>query len=225
MDIIRETGRRCSELADRPDGTPRSSREFDPQTIMVSYVPDGPHKRYEGLMLTEIAAERQQEPVDAALHLLEREGGGIQMIIFAMSEDDVRRVMRHPAVAVASDGWTLSPKAGGKPHPRSYGTYARVLGRYVRDERVLSLEDAVRKMTSLPAQRLGRLDRGLIRHGCAADLVVFDPERVIDRATFEDPHQFCDGVTYVVVNGQLVIEDGIDTGSKAGRVLRPTPLA
>lgn len=94
-----------------------------------------------------------------------------------------------------------------------------------RDERVLSLEDAVRKMTSLPAQRLGRLDRGLIRHGCAADLVVFDPERVIDRATFEDPHQFCDGVTYVVVNGQLVIEDGIDTGSKAGRVLRPTPLA
>jgi N-acyl-D-amino-acid deacylase len=187
------------ELVDRPDGTPRSSREFDPQTIMVSYVPAGPHKRYEGLMLTEIAAERQQEPVDAALHLLEREGGAIQMIIFAMSEDDVRRVMRHPAVAVASDGWTLSPKAGGKPHPRSYGTYARVLGRYVRDERVLSLEEAVRKMTSLPAQRLGRLDRGLIRPGCAADLVVFDPERVI--------------------------EDGIDTGSKAGRVLRPTPLA
>jgi N-acyl-D-amino-acid deacylase len=142
------------------------------------------------------------------------------MIIFGMSEDDVRRVMRHPAVAIASDGWTLNPAAGGKPHPRSYGTYARVLGHYVREEGVLRLEEAVRKMTALPAQRLRRYDLGLIRPGCRADLVVFDPDRVADRATFADPHQYCDGVTHVMVNGQLVIESGQDTGAAAGRVLR-----
>lgn len=105
------------------------AREFDPESILISFVPDDPSKQYEGLMLTDIAVQRGEEAVDTALHLLEREGGGVQMIVFAMSEDDVRRVMRHPAVAIASDGWTLSPQAGGKPHPRSYGTYARVLGR------------------------------------------------------------------------------------------------
>jgi len=210
-----------SELAGHTAEAPRSgAREFDPESILISYIPDGPNKQYEGLMLPDIAAQRGEEAVDAVLHLLESEGGGVQMIAFAMSEDDVRRVMRHPAVAIASDGWTLSPQAGGKPHPRSYGTYARVLGRYVRDEGVLSLEEAVRKMTSLPARRLRRFDRGLVRPGCFADLVVFDPERVVDRATFQDPHQFCEGVQHVVVNGELVIDGGVDTGAKAGRVLR-----
>ena len=109
-------------------------RDFDPETIMISAVPEGPNKRYEGKMLTEIAASRGIDAVDAALDLLQQEGGGVQMIIFGMSEDDVRRVMRHSAVAVASDGWTLDPAAGGKPHPRSYGAYARVLGHYVREE-------------------------------------------------------------------------------------------
>ena len=173
-------------------------------------------------MLAEIAAARGEDPVDAALGLLERHRGAVQMVVFSMSEDDVRRVMRHPAVAVASDGWTLAPEAGGRPHPRSYGTYARVLGRYVREEGVLRLEDAIRKMTSLPAQRLGRRDLGLIRPGCAADLVVFDPDRVADLATFQEPHRFCAGVSHVVVNGQVVIEDGRDTGARAGRVLRRT---
>jgi N-acyl-D-amino-acid deacylase len=142
------------------------------------------------------------------------------MITFSMSEDDVRRVMRHPSVAVASDGWTLSPDAGGKPHPRSYGTYVRVLGHYVRREGVLSLEEAVRKMTSLPASRLGRSDLGRVAPGCQADLVVFDPETIEETATYENPHQFCRGVDQVIVNGHLVIENGDDTGAAGGRVLR-----
>jgi N-acyl-D-amino-acid deacylase len=212
-----------SRIRDEISGsTPQSQtgREFDADTILISAVPDGPGKRYEGRMLRDIAAERGEQPVDAALHLIERERGAVQMIIFSMSEDDVTRVMRHPAVAVASDGWTLHPSAGGKPHPRSYGTYARVLGKYVREDGVLRLEEAVRKMTSLPAQRLGGFDRGLIRPGCVADLVVLDPEHVADRATYQDPHQFCAGVRHVVVNGTAVIEDAHDTGARAGRVLR-----
>lgn len=207
-------------LPDSPDSVPAGTREFDPETVLISSIPDGPNKHYEGLMLTEIAARRGEDPVDAAFHLLEAEGGGVQMIVFGMAEDDVRRVMRHPAIAVASDGWTQSPAAGGKPHPRSYGTYVRVLGHYVRDERVLTLEDAVRKMTSLPAQRLRQPDLGLIRPGCRADLVVFDPDQVADRATYQDPHQFAAGVSYVIVNGQIVIDNGADTGTPAGRVLR-----
>jgi N-acyl-D-amino-acid deacylase len=138
-----------------------------------------------------------------------------------MSEDDVETVMRHPCVAVASDGWTLAPVAGRKPHPRSYGTYARVLGHYVRERGTLPLVEALRKMTLLPAQRLGLADRGRIAPGCKADLVAFDPETIDARATFEEPHRFAVGVHHVLVNGGLVIEDGQDTGLAAGRVLRP----
>jgi N-acyl-D-amino-acid deacylase len=142
------------------------------------------------------------------------------MVIFGMDEADVRAVMTHPQVAVASDGWTLDPEAGGAPHPRSYGTYARVLGTYVREQGVLPLEEAVRKMTSLPASRLGCDDLGFIRAGARADLVAFDPDRIADRATFEAPHQFAVGVELVVVNGQVVIDGGTDTGAAAGTVLR-----
>ncbi|CAN5315335.1 D-aminoacylase [soil metagenome] len=196
------------------------AREFALDSVMIASVPDGADGSIEGRMLTDIADERGQRPLDVALDLLQRLGGGVEMVAFVMSEDDVRTVMRHPAVAVASDGWTLSPEAGGKPHPRSYGTYARVLGTYVRQEGVLSLEEAVRKMTSLPARRLGRDDLGRVRPGCAADLVVFDPDRVADRATYADPHRFCEGVDHVVVGGRLVVEDGRDTGEAAGRALR-----
>lgn len=216
-----ERARIRAEIASSgPEALSAGAREFDPEAIMISRVSDGPSKVYEGRMLTDIAADRGEDPVDAALHLLESGRGGVQMIIFAMSEEDVRCVMRHPAVAIASDGWTLSPSAGGRPHPRSYGTFARVLGRYVREDGVLGLEEAVRKMTSLPAQRLRRYDMGLIRPGCVADLVVFDPERITDLATFQDPHRYCAGVVCVIVNGAMVIENEVDTGVMAGRVLR-----
>ncbi|MDR7515989.1 MAG: D-aminoacylase [Armatimonadota bacterium] len=213
---------RAELLRVHPDNPqrPRGVREFDPAAIMIAAVPEGVDRRCEGRRLTDIASERGEEPVDTALWLLEQGKGGVQMVVFTLSEDDVRRVMRHPAVAVASDGWALSPAAGGRPHPRSYGTFARVLGRYVREHRLLTLEEAVRKMTSLPAQRLRCYDRGLIRPGCAADLVAFDPDRVVDLSTFDAPHQFAEGVSYVVVNGQVVFEANQDTGARAGRVLR-----
>jgi N-acyl-D-amino-acid deacylase len=125
---------------------------------------------------------------------------------------------------VGSDGSSLAAEgslAVGKPHPRSYGTFARVLGRYAREERVLSLETAVWKMTGLPAKRLGVSDRGTVAIGAKADLVVFDPDTVADRATYEDPHQYAAGVGDVVVNGRVVIAGGQHTGALPGRVLRP----
>jgi N-acyl-D-amino-acid deacylase len=178
------------------------------------------HRQYEGRRLSAVARERGTSGIDTALELLAAEPDGVGIVNFGMSEEDVRQVMRHPAVAVASDGWVLDPSAGGTPHPRSYGTFVRVLGRYVRDEGVLSLPEAVRKMTSLPAQRLGRDDLGRIAPGAWADLVVFDPASVAERATFADPHRFGDGVPAVVVGGRMVIDDGSDTGTAAGRLLR-----
>jgi N-acyl-D-amino-acid deacylase len=122
-----------------------------------------------------------------------------------------------------TDGYSLAPYGilgKGKPHPRSYGTYPRVLAKYVRESRLLTIENAIRKMTSLPAQKLGLQDRGLIKEGMYADIVVFDPEKVTDKATFADPHQYAEGIQYVIVNGKTVVEKGKHTGSLSGRVLR-----
>ena len=136
-----------------------------------------------------------------------------------MNEDDVRRVLAHPLSSIISDAWVTSPAAGGKPHPRAYGTFPRVLGRYVRDEKLLTIEEAVRKMTSMPASKLGLRDRGLIMEGCAADIVIFDPDTIQDKATFENPHQYSEGIQYVIVNGQIVVERGKQTGLRPGKVL------
>lgn len=206
--------------AQRPAELKAGLRVFEPDTVVIAEVPDGPLTEHIGRTLTEVAKARGQEPVDAALDLLAEAGGEILTIVHGQSEDNLRRIMRHPLTAIASDGWTLSPEAGGRPHPRSYGTYARVLGKYVREEKVLSLEEAVRKMTSLPAGRLGLSDRGVITEGAVADLVLFAPDSIADNATFEHPHRFCGGVRMVVVNGVVVVDDGKDTGAAAGRVLR-----
>jgi N-acyl-D-amino-acid deacylase len=145
--------------------------------------------------------------------------GGASTIFHAMHEDDVERIMRHPWTAIASDGRLVRP-GDGHPHPRWYGTFPRVLGHYVRERGVLSLEDAIRKMTSLPAWRLGLDDRGVIREGAAADLVLFDPATVIDRATFEEPHQYPTGIPYVIVNGVVTVDDNIFMDARAGLLLR-----
>jgi N-acyl-D-aspartate/D-glutamate deacylase len=124
---------------------------------------------------------------------------------------------------VGSDAWAVAPTGVlgyGKPHPRYYGTYPRILGKYVREERVLTLEDAIRRMTSFPAQRMGILDRGLLREGMWADVVVFDPNRVMDRATFLEPHQFPEGILYVLVNGEIVVENNQQTEKLPGKLLR-----
>jgi dihydroorotase/N-acyl-D-amino-acid deacylase len=147
-----------------------------------------------------------------------RKGGG-KAIYHVLDEGDVERIMRHPQTMIASDG-RLTALGEGHPHPRAYGTFPRVLARYVREKRLLTLEEAVRKMTSMPAARIGLADRGVLRPGAAADVVVFDPATVADRATFDRPHQYPAGIATVVVNGAVAVERGRPTGVRAGRVLR-----
>jgi dihydroorotase/N-acyl-D-amino-acid deacylase len=146
------------------------------------------------------------------------EQGGCQGIFHAMSERDLVRILRHPATMVASDGEV--PTFGrANPHPRSYGTFARVLGVYVREKKVLSLEEAIRKMSAFPAARLGFSDRGVLRVGMKADMAVFDPATVRDLATFDKPHQYAEGFSHVIVNGQVIVENGQMTDARPGRVL------
>ncbi len=149
------------------------------------------------------------------------EKGGCSAIYHAINEEDLVRIMQHPATMIASDAAPGIPTFGkAVPHPRAYGTFARVLGLYVREKHVLTLEQAVRKMSSFPAQRIGMRDRGLIRPGLKADVVVFNPATIIDRATFEKPHQYAEGVSAVIVNGQVALKGGQMTGNRAGRIVR-----
>jgi dihydroorotase/N-acyl-D-amino-acid deacylase len=176
----------------------------------------------EGKTLADWAA-RENRPATAetgawlVIEALRR--GGASAIYHVMDEADVERIMKHPRTAIASDGRLVRP-GEGQPHPRWYGTFPRVLGRYVRERHVLTLEDAVRKMTSLPAGRLGLTDRGRIAVGAWADLTLFDAGAVADRATYEAPHQYPDGIPYVIVNGVPVFDNGTFTAVRPGRVLR-----
>jgi dihydroorotase/N-acyl-D-amino-acid deacylase len=181
-------------------------------------------KKYMGRRLDEVAKEMGKPPEEALLALVEADKAQGWVVRFWMSEDDVRLAMRQPWVSFVTDNpgqATDGPFAEDLAHPRAFGSMARVLGRYVRDERVLTLEEAVRKMTSLPARRVRLLDRGIVRPGMAADLVVFDLERVRDLATFEKPLQYSEGFSHVVVNGRVVLDDGKMTEERPGRPLRP----
>jgi N-acyl-D-amino-acid deacylase len=180
------------------------------------------HQAYVGKRLSEIADLREQHWVDAALDLLSAEGQRISTIYFSMDETNVRMQLGLPWIKISTDAGGYDPAwaaALGPVHPRSYGTYPRVLGRYVREERALALEDAVRKMTSAVADRLSLRERGLLRAGCYADVVVFDPATIADQATFEAPHQLATGVRDVWVNGVQVLLDGAHTGATPGRVV------
>jgi N-acyl-D-amino-acid deacylase len=191
------------------------------ENVMIAWC--ATRKDAEGRRVTEIAAARGMAPFDAACELIADERGKAATILFQLDEADLRRALAHPRVMIGSDGSALAPYGelgAGKPHPRSYGTFPRVLGEYAREQRVLALAQAVHKMTGLPARRLGLRDRGVIRVGAKADLVVFDPRRVADQATYQDPHRYPVGIDHVVVNGRLVIKDGEHTGSLPGRVLR-----
>jgi N-acyl-D-amino-acid deacylase len=178
------------------------------------------NKKYEGMRIAEIAKARgDEDPADTCIALMSDEGGTITGMFHTMSEDDVRLVMKQPWVSIASDGSAINLEADGLPHPRSYSTNPRVLGYYVRDQKVLTLEDAVRKMTSLPAQILGLRDRGQIREGFAADLVVFNPATVRETNSFEKPKSYPAGIPYTIVNGVVVIDGGKHTGARPGRAL------
>ncbi|HEU4935336.1 MAG TPA: D-aminoacylase [Vicinamibacterales bacterium] len=177
-------------------------------------------KKYEGMRIAEIAKARgDEDPADTCIALMSDEGGTISGMFHTMSEEDVRTVMKQPWVSIASDGAAINLAADGVPHPRSYSTNPRVLGYYVREQKVLTLEDAVRKMTSLPAQILGLRDRGQIREGFAADLVMFDPATVRETNSFARPKSYPVGIPYTIVNGTVVIDGGKHTGARPGRAL------
>jgi dihydroorotase/N-acyl-D-amino-acid deacylase len=189
--------------------------------VLVASLQKPENKPYEGKRMDEVAKAMGKDPLDALCDFLISEGGSAGAVYFGMSEADVELAMKQPWLGVGSDGTAVSPAMTfvGKPHPRFYGTFPRVLGVYVREKNVLTLPDAIRKMTSFPAQIIGLADRGLLRSGMAADITIFDPKTVSDKATFEDPLQYPVGIPYVIVNGVVVIDQGQHTGAKPGRVL------
>ena len=193
--------------------------------IRIAAVTKQEYRGIEGMSLQEIAEARRADVFDICFDLLIKEGGKVSCIYFEMREEDVRTVLSNPISMIGSDGSALSPHGTlgrGKPHPRNYGTFPRVLGKYARDERLFPLEEAVRKMTSFPAQKLGLRDRGLLREGFWADMVIFDPARVKDTATFEQPARFPEGIDYVFVNGEMVVCENRHTGALPGKLLRAT---
>jgi N-acyl-D-amino-acid deacylase len=177
----------------------------------------------EGLTVAQIAEQLSTEPLEAIFRLFTEERGALSMIVFSMDEDEVIEIMQHPAGMIGSDGCSVAPygpTGTRKVHPRFYGTFPRVLGRYVREKKVLSLERAVHKMTGLPARKLQFSDRGLLKKGFQADIVVFDENLIADTATFENPHQYPAGIPFVLVNGQVVISNGEHTGKLPGKFLK-----
>jgi len=182
-----------------------------------------PNRKYEGMRVAEAAKQAGKDPFDFVFDLLIEERGSVGCVYFIIDEADLALAMKQPWVAIGSDGSafaTEGPLRAGVPHPRSFGTFPRVLGRYVRELNVIPLEDAIRKMTSLPASILGLTDRGTIKAGMWADLVIFDPATVADKATFEDPFQYPVGIDSVVVNGVVVLDEGKHTNARPGKVLR-----
>ena len=176
-----------------------------------------------GRTLGDIARTRGVDPIDAVADYVVADRGETRILITSMADADVHEITSAPWVTVGSDGNALATSgvtSQGKPHPRYYGTHSRVLGHYVRDLRLLTLEHAVAKMTGVAAHALGLPDRGWLRPGAWADVVVFDPARVADRATYEEPHRYAAGVSTVVVNGQVVVDGGDHTGALPGRVIR-----
>ena len=194
-------------MARRPEGA-------TPDVVMVASAAD--HREYEGKMMTEIAQMLGLD-LEAALARVLSDEPLATGVFFIMDEADVRRVLAHPLCMIGSDG---IPSPTGKPHPRLYGTFPRVLGEYCREQKFFPLEEAVRKMTSLPARRMNLTQRGELREGWAADITIFDPRTIADRATYEDPRQYPSGVEYVIVNGEIAAERGKQTSVCAGRLLR-----
>jgi len=196
------------------EGPARGLGRVDAGDVAIASAPG--HSEWEGRTIAELAALLEKSARAAAEHVAES-APGVTVVMHTMNEDDVRTVMRHPSTMIGSDGIPTLP---GKPHPRLWGTFARVLGRYARDLGLFPLEEAVRRMTGFPARKFGLRDRGVIRAGAFADLVVFDPARILDVGTYEDPNHAPVGIHHVFVNGTRVVRDGAHTGARPGRALR-----
>ena len=208
--------------SNEPGGWISDSGGFD--SVVISGVRTDENRWTEGLTLTEIVSKRTgRDPVEAMLDFLLEEDFGIGMVHFCLSETDVKAVMRTPYTLFGSDATaraTSGPMGKGKPHPRAFGTFARILAHYVREGGVIPLETAIQKMTSLAADRLGLKDRGRLASGAAADIVVFDPGTVRDTATFKEPKQLAEGIAHVLVNGEFALRDSQITGALHGQVIR-----
>jgi N-acyl-D-amino-acid deacylase len=176
-----------------------------------------------GKTLAQIAAARGTSPEDTIVDLVIEDGNAIDAVYFLMSEENISRNVTWPYMMFGSDAGSLAPEGAflkSNAHPRAYGNFARLLGKYVRDEKVIALEEAIRRLTGLPARQLRLKGRGCLAPGCFADVVVFDPKTIADRATYENPHQYSVGVQDVLVNGVAVLKNGAHTGQKPGRVVR-----
>jgi N-acyl-D-aspartate/D-glutamate deacylase len=198
--------------------------------LLVSFSNEA-YKKFEGKRMNQVIAEllpqmqrenAETNEIDVLFRVLRDNRASVPTVYFHHSEQDMRYALAQPFVSIGSDGTAVAtegPLARGNPHPRYYGTFPRVLGRYVREEHVISLEEAIRKMTSANAAKLSLWDRGVLRPGMAADVTVFDADKIIDRATFEKPHQYAEGVEYLVVNGKIVLDGGRHTGARPGVIL------
>jgi dihydroorotase/N-acyl-D-amino-acid deacylase len=190
---------------------------------MLSAVVEPSLKQYEGMTFDKIASAMKKDPRDAVMDIVIADLGRSDVITAIMDPDDVRAALADPLVAIGTDSGARAvdgPMSGTKSHPRGWGSFPRILGRYVREDRLLTLEEAIRRFTSRPASRVGMTDRGILRAGMKADITLFDPATVRDVATFEDPAHYSEGISYVLVNGQLVVDSGRITEARPGQVVR-----
>ena len=195
------------------------------ENIVLSYTSHEPDKHFEGKSLSQVSKETGKNPYDVMFDIVVNDPNAI-MVDFYAHDQDLERIMKHPEVLFCTDMWTVAPSGpvtGGRPHPRAYGSFPRVLARYVREKRILSIEEAVHRMTGKTAARLGIRDRGIIAQGMSADLTIFDPETIQDTATFESPDRYPIGISHVIVNGRVAVENGRHTGVASGEVLRIRP--
>ena len=203
------------ETTQKLEGTPW-------ENILLTSLDEEDNQRFIGKTIQQAASELGQDPYEFACDLLIKEKGGVGIVGFAMSEEQTEETLQHPLVMLCSDGSALAPYGPlhqGKPHPRNYGTFPRFLGLYVRNRKALTLPQAVKKMTSMPAAKLGLKDRGTLKQGNFADIVVFNPATVADKATYTEPEQYSTGIDYVIVNGKVVIDHDNHTGVLPGKVL------
>ncbi|MCK5281247.1 MAG: amidohydrolase family protein, partial [Cyclobacteriaceae bacterium] len=194
-----------------------------PEKILLVGFKNESLRHLTGKTLAEVAEDRGKSPEETIVDLIYEDDSRIQVIYFSMSEDNIKKKLALPYMSICSDAGSYTNEGVfllQSTHPRAYGSFARLLGKYVREEKVITLEQAIRKLTSLPAQNLKIKKRGMLKEGNFADVVIFDPDKITDNATFEEPHQYASGMIHIWVNGQQVLKDGDHTGATPGRVVR-----